>query len=115
MSGPVEYSRGERVALVALAVIGLLGINAVFAWAIVFNPQAMWDALANPVSAVFVAEAFLMMGFLAYLMRKWGVARLGWGWFVGLSLLGSMAFALPVVLLWRRRTPPTGSVRGNSE
>ncbi len=116
MSGPVEYSRGEKVALVALGVVGLLGINAVFAWAIVFRPQAMWDALANPVSAVFVAEAFLVMGFLAYLMRKWGVARLGWGWFVVLSLLGSMAFALPVVLLWRRRTPPpTGCVPGDSE
>lgn len=103
MSQPVEYSRGEKVALVSLAAVGLLGINAVFAWAFVFNQQAMWDALANPVSAVFIAEAFLVMGFLAYFLRKWGVARLGWGWFVVLSLLGSMAFAIPVVLLWRRR------------
>ena len=100
MPEPVHYSRGERAALVALAVVGLLGINAVFAWALVYDRQAMWAALQNPVSAVFVAEAFLLMGFLAYLLRKWGVARLRWGWFVLLSLLGSMAFAMPVVLLW---------------
>jgi hypothetical protein len=105
MSAVVEYTRGEKVALVALGVVGLAGINAVFAWAILYNPQAMWDALANPVSAVFIAEAFLVMGYLAYFLRKWGVAKLGWGWFVVLSLLGSMAFAIPVVLLWPKRKP----------
>ncbi len=103
MPSQIEYTRGEKVALIALGVVGLMGINAVFAWAFVFNQQAMWDAVANPVSAVFVAEAFLVMGFLAYFLRKWGVARLGWGWFIVLSLLGSMAFAIPVVLLWPKR------------
>lgn len=52
---------------------------------------------------MFIAEAILLMGFWAYFLRKWGVARLGWGWFIVLSLLGSMAFAIPVVLLWPRR------------
>jgi hypothetical protein len=106
MSAPVEYTRGEKAALVSLAVVGLAGLNAVFAWAFVFHQQAMWDAMTNPVSAVFIAEAFLVMGFLAYLLRKWGVARLGWGWFIVLSLVGSMAFAIPVVLLWPGRKGP---------
>ncbi|MCU0704401.1 MAG: hypothetical protein MUF18_10535 [Fimbriiglobus sp.] len=112
MSQPIEYTRGEKAAIIALGVVGFFGINAVFAWAFLYDPQAMWDALRNPVSAVFIAEAFLVMGFLAYFLRRWGVARLGWGWFVVLSLLGSMAFAIPVVLLWPRREktdPPARS------
>ena len=45
----------------------------------------------------------VLVGFLAWLLRKWGVSRLGWGWFVLLSFLGSLAFAIPVVLLFPRR------------
>lgn len=106
MSQPVEYSRGEKIAMIALGLVGFFGINAVFVWAFLYDQQAMWDAMKNPVSAVFITEAFLVMGFLAYFLRKWGVARLGWGWFVVLSLLGSMAFAIPVVLLWPKRKGP---------
>lgn len=103
MSQPVEYSRGEKVALVVLGVVGLVALNTVFIYALVFQPDLVVQAHTNPVSAVFIAEAFLLMVFFAYFLRKWGVARLGWGWFIVLSLLGSMAFAIPVVLLWRRR------------
>jgi hypothetical protein len=101
MSGPVEYTRGEKVALIALGVVGFV-LNAVFLYSVFTNWQQVVDAHLNPVSAVFIAEAVLLMWFFAYLLRKWGVARLGWGWFVVLSLLGSMAFAIPVVLLWPR-------------
>jgi hypothetical protein len=106
MSGPIEYSRGERVALIALGAVGVVALNTVFVYALVFNPDLVVQAHTNPVSAVFIAEAFLLMGFWAYFLRKWGVSRLGWGWFVVLSLLGSMAFAIPVVLLWRRPKDP---------
>ena len=42
-------------------------------------------------------------GVFAHLFDRWGVSRLGWGWFVSLSLLGSRAFAIPIVLLFPRR------------
>ena len=106
MSQPVEYTRGEKVALIALGVVGIVALNTVFVYALVFQPDLVVQAHTNPVSAVFIAEAFLLMVFFAYFLRKWGVARLGWGWFVVLSLLGSMAFAIPVVLLWRKRNRP---------
>ena len=44
-----------------------------------------------------------MLGLLAYLLAKWGVLRLRWPWFVGLSILGGLLFALPVELLWPGR------------
>jgi hypothetical protein len=110
MSGPVEYTRGEKVALIALGAVGIIALNTVFAYALLFNPELVIQAHTNPVSAVFIAEAVLLMIFWAYFLRKWGVARLGWGWFVVLSLVGSMAFAIPVVLLWpkkKQEQPPS--------
>jgi hypothetical protein len=52
---------------------------------------------------VFVLEALVMTGILAYLLRKWAVTRLPWGWFVLLALIGSLAFALPIAILWKQR------------
>jgi len=43
------------------------------------------------------------MGALAYLLPRWGVTARSRLAFVALSLLGGVAFALPVVLLWKRR------------
>ena len=103
---PVEYTRGERVAMIALGAVGLAVMNTVVVYCAVFHWELVVQAHTNPVSAVFIAEAVLLMAFWAYFLRKWGVARLGWGWFVVLSLLGSMAFAIPVVLLWPKRKHP---------
>lgn len=100
-----QYSPLERLALWSLALVGFLLLNAVFLWAVLWKPELISQAMTNPVSAVFLAESFLLMGFLAYLLTKWKVARLHWAWFIALSLLGSMAFALPIVLLWPRREP----------
>ena len=103
MSQVVEYTRGERVALLVVAAVGFV-LNAVAVYCMLFRWDLVVQAhLDNPFAAAFIAEAFLLMAFWAYFLRKWGVARLGWGWFVVLSLLGSMAFAIPVVLLWPRQ------------
>lgn len=63
----------------------------------------MVSALTNPIALAFIIEALVLMGVFAYLLTKWQVVKLHWGWFIFLSLLGSMAFALPIVLLWFRR------------
>lgn len=100
---PVHYSRGERIALLGLGVLGAVVLNTAIVYCFIFHWDLVVQAHTNPVSAAFIIEAVVMMWFWAYLMRKWGVARLGWGWFIALSLLGSMAFALPVVLLWPKK------------
>ena len=98
-----RYTRTERLGLWALGAIGLLGINGVFLWVLAARPDAMREALANPLALAFMAEATLLVVTLAWLFRKWGLTRLGWGWFVALSLIGSLAFAIPVALLLPRR------------
>jgi protein-S-isoprenylcysteine O-methyltransferase Ste14 len=101
VSPPILYTGRERAALWAVAVFGFVAVNGAFLYGSLADPHAMQEALTNPISAAFIAEAFVLMGVFAYLFAKWGVASLSWRWFVLLSLLGSMAFALPVVLLYR--------------
>lgn len=103
MAGGVEYSARERLFLWSLSVLGFVVLNAVFLYGLLFRPEWIRAAHTNPVSAVFIAEALVLTGTFAWLLTKWGVSRLHWAWFVVLSLLGSMAFALPIVLLWPGR------------
>ena len=102
MAYDIQYGPGERLWLWTLCAVGLGVVNGAFVWGLL-HPGAFREALTNPVALTFVVEALLLMGALAWLLGKWGVSRLSWRWFVALSLLGSMAFALPVVLLWPGR------------
>jgi hypothetical protein len=104
MDREIDYTPAERLALTSIAGLGLVGVNGAFLYGLLLEPALLGAALRNPVSLAFVVEAFVLMGMLAYLLGRWGVARLRWPWFVTLSLLGSMAFALPVAILWPYRT-----------
>jgi len=64
-------------------------------------------ALGNPLALAFAAEALLLVPVLAWLLARQRLTGLSWGWFVALALLGGLAFALPVALLWR----PAGAPR----
>jgi cytochrome bd-type quinol oxidase subunit 2 len=101
--GRAEFSPAERIGLIVLAIVSLVGINGVFLWSMTNRPDALQEAMANPVSAAFLVEALVLVLLLAWLFRKWGVSRLGWVWFVLLSFVGSLAFAIPFVLLFPRR------------
>ena len=103
MQREVEYTPRERLLLWVLAAFAFLILNGAFAYGIL-RPAVLEEALTNPLAAAFVGEALVLVGVMAYLLAKWGVSRLPWWWFVILSLLGSMAFALPVALLWPRRS-----------
>jgi Kef-type K+ transport system membrane component KefB len=100
----MEYSAQERFWLWTLAVVGAVGLNTAFMYGLLVRPELLNQAMSNPVSLAFIIESLLLMCAFAYLLGKWGVSRMHWGWFVGLSLLGSMALALPVVLLSKRRS-----------
>jgi len=102
MARETEYSRRERFWLLCLSAFGLFAVNAAFMYGLLFKPDSLISALTNPISLAFIVEALVLMGVFAYLLTKWGVVKVHWGWFIFLSLLGSMAFALPIVLLWRR-------------
>ena len=96
-----EYTHRERIGLWVLAGFGFTVINTVFLYGIFFHQNTITATLQNPIALAFIIETFLLLGVFTYLLSKWQVLKLHWSWFVFLSMLGSMAFALPVVLLWR--------------
>jgi hypothetical protein len=111
------YTPRERYALVAIALVTGLGLNGSFLYGAI-HPDTVLEALGNPIAVAFVLEAVLLVGLLAYLLERSQMTRLGWPWLVGLSMLGGLAFALPIVLLWNGRVvdaaaaaPKTGSYR----
>jgi hypothetical protein len=104
MSTTTHYTQKERFWLWTIALFGFVFVNGAFIYGMVAQPGSLAAALRNPISLAFLVEATIMLGLLAYLLTKWGVNRMSAGWFVLLSLLGSMAFALPAVIL-RRNGP----------
>lgn len=103
MTHPIEYSATERFWLWMLAAFGFVAVNGAFMYGVFVRPDILAAAQRNPLSLAFIVEALVLMAALAYLLPKWGVTRLPWGWFVVLSLAGSLAFSLPIALLWKGR------------
>lgn len=99
-----EFSKNEKRILWLVAAIGFVILNSVFLWVAWNNPAQIIDALKNPISLVFIIEAFIMMGVLAFVIAKSKVSRLHWRWFIIFSLLGSMAFAYPIMLLFPEKS-----------
>lgn len=64
-----------------------------------FHPETLSSALSNPISLVFIIEAFLMMGLIAWLTRAVGFVRPGWLVFIVMTIAGSLAFSVPMFLI----------------
>jgi hypothetical protein len=103
MADTTTYTARERTVLATVAVLGCLGLNGIFLYGTFFQPSMIEAAMSNPLAMAFIVEALVLTGLLAYLLAKWNVTALPWGWFVLLALAGSLAFAVPVAALWRRR------------
>lgn len=99
-----------RPVLYVVAAIGFFGLNGVFLFYALLFPETMAAALANPISLVFILEAFVMMGLFTWLIRRLGLEAPGWRLFVVLSLIGSLAFSVPAFLLLRLRKHGTEAV-----
>jgi hypothetical protein len=102
MTDPIEYSATERFWLWMLAAFGVVAVNGTFLYGVFVRPDILAAAQSNPLAIAFVVEALVLVAALAYLLPKWGVTRMSWGVFVALSLAGSLAFSLPIALLWKR-------------
>jgi hypothetical protein len=103
MNEPISLSAMERRFLWIVSLVGLLGPNGVFIYCALFRWHDVPEALRNPVAAAFIFEAFVVMGLLAWAIRRFCVGVLSWAGFVVLSLLGGLAFSIPAFLLWGSR------------
>ena len=98
-----EKIRRSRHVPMGVAIVGLFGLNGVFVYYALLQPDVLAAAVRNPVSLVFMLEAFLMVAFAAWGIRLIGFKRPGWLWFVVLSLAGGLAFSVPAFLLLHLR------------
>lgn len=89
-----------------LSAFGFFGLNGVFLYYALLRPDVMTAAQQNPISLVFIVEAFVMVAFVAWLIAKLDLKRPGWLAFVVMSIIGSLAFSVPFFLLLhiRKRT-----------
>lgn len=95
----IENLQPHRRGLLIMAIAGLFGLNGVFVYAAVNQPDLLLSAARNPISLAFMLEAFVMVGFGAWIIHGLKMERPGWPAFVVFSLLGGLAFSVPLFLL----------------
>ena len=99
----LKLKRLHRIILWVAAIIGLLGINGIFLYTVIFRPELIKEALGNLYAVVFIAEAFFLLPLFCFLIAAAKLKSPNWLGFLVLSLLGSMAFSIPLcILLWTR-------------
>lgn len=105
----IDLTRAQRIGLWLFSGIGLIGINGAFLYAVCFRPEHIQAIQTNFLAMAFVIEAFLLLGLFCVVVHLCNLRRPGWRGFLALSLLGSLAFSIPLcILLWSRS-------RGGSE
>jgi len=92
-----------------LSALGFFGLNGVFLYYPLFHPDAMAAAQQNPISLVFMLEAFVLVAFAAWVIARVGLERPGWLAFVIMSVVGSLCFSVPFFLLLHIRKRDTDS------
>lgn len=104
----IKLNKGHRIILGIAAGIGLLGINGVFLYSVIFRPELIREAMGNVYAMVFIIEAFILLPLLCFLIAVSKLKSPNWLGFMALSLIGSLAFSLPFsILLWTRNKKKT--------
>lgn len=94
----IEKLKPIRPLLLVAAIFGFLAINCPFLYFALIEKEVYSEAMNNGLALVFIGEAFLLMFFLAYIIAKIGWKKPGWIFFIAMSLLGSLAFSIPLQL-----------------
>lgn len=94
----LQNLRPIRPLLLALAILGFVGINGPFLYFALVDRATLWEAMNNGMALVFIIEAFLLMFLLAFLIAKMGWRNPGWKFFIAMSIIGSLAFSVPLQL-----------------
>ena len=104
-----------RPFLLIAAIFGFLTINIPFLWFTFFDHEVYSAAMNNGMTRVFIGEAFILMLFFAFMIAKLGWKKPGWVFFIAMSLLGSMAFSIPLQLYLTLNPKKNGESNGESD
>jgi hypothetical protein len=89
--------RGE-VALVAVALFGLVVPNGLFLYWFFCEPWTLAELYSNPLALGLILDAVLATALLAYFFAQRPPGALRWPWFVVLTLIGGLGFGIPFYL-----------------
>jgi hypothetical protein len=81
--------------LLLAALFGLLVPNAIFLSWLFTEYRGLGPILADKLALSFILDAVLALVLIAVYFAKRPVGRVGWPWFVLLSLAGGLGFSLP--------------------
>jgi len=97
--------------LVFLAVIGLLAPGGLFLYWLFNDYSFLAAALSDKMALAFFVDLLMSTFFLTYLFARKPIGPVKWSWFLALSLLGTLAFSIPLFiwLNWRRAPAPRPS------
>ena len=90
--------------LVMLSLFGLLVQKGIFIYLMFTDFNSLQDELGNKLALAFIIEAFFVMFMLAYYFAKYPVGSVRWYWFIVLSLIGGIGFAIPFFYWLNRRS-----------
>ena len=82
--------------LLAIALFGLVVPNGLFLYWLFYEYDGLTNIAQNKLALAFMIDAFLAMGLLAYFFARKPIGRVGWYWFIVLSILGGLGFSLPL-------------------
>lgn len=94
--------------LLVVAALGMLLPNGLFLYWLLHDFSSLGAALSDKLALAFGLDVFGATFFLTYLFARKPVGPVRWPWFLGLSLVGTLCFSLPLYLWlnWRRAPKP---------
>jgi hypothetical protein len=97
--------------LIFLAALGNLVPGGLFLYWLFNDYSSLSAALSDRLALAFFVDLLISTFVLAYLFARKPLGPVRWPWFVALSLLGTLAFAIPLFiwLNWRRAPTPRPS------
>jgi len=97
--------------LVLLAVVGVLAPGGLFVYWVLNDYSSLSAALSDRMALAFLVDLLMSTFVLAYLFARKPLGPVKWPWFLALSLLGTLAFSIPLFiwLNWRYAPAPKPS------
>ena len=98
--------------LLVIAAFGMIVPNGLFVWWLATEFTSVSAALSDKLALAFTLDVFVSTFLLTYLFAKKRLGPYGWPWFLGLCLLGTLSFGIPMYLWlnWRSVPEPRPSV-----
>ena len=82
--------------LLAVSAFGFVVPNGLFLYWLRAEYQGLAQLWSNHLALAFILDAFIALALLAYWYARHPIGRVRWPVFVGLSIIGGLAFSLPL-------------------